>query len=431
MDRTLKQTFFAALMLLLSPLSTICQAESLTRHFVVEHKQNTQSFSVKRSLISLPDNRKHLPDTNVYAVFLPPDDKPHKLGVYGLPMTFIESISWPLLYASNVLVAYEWALNTRNPALRGKTYSWIPEEVFVAVGWLLKSYWTPDSLLFNPMDQLSRDDPFTITTMTLPGQNKQQSNQQNPPSESSGRQALGATSHVTGSIKRLLSSLCNKDKEDPEQDQHTLGLECYVDSCHGVCKLRQASNSSEEEKLSSTESSTGQKAKKNRLQEVDEYSESLANAVPDIEIDESNTTADDIVSEIIEHMNTLITILIENDAHYKVESPTPDIQVFRNAIELLEHLDPSDISQGPEVTDSNCNYSIHDGYSDTWYLVYYRGKVLFTVTQTGSEDRFEGHWTSGESARIKTEDLFNELYYAPDAPGYQFAKSEFEKCRKE
>lgn len=153
--------------------------------------------------------------------------------------------------------------------------------------------------------------------------------------------------------------------------------------------------------------------------------------MPDTETDESNTTADDIVSAIIEHMNTLIAILIKNDANYGVESPSPDIQVFRNAIELLEYLDPSDISQGPEVTDSNCDCLYCEGFSDTWYIVYYRGKLLFTVTQTEAETRFADRWTYGESAKIKTEDLFNELYYAPDAPGFQYAKSEFEKCRKE
>ncbi|WP_257287183.1 hypothetical protein [Endozoicomonas sp. SESOKO2] len=482
----MKQSLYAAMLLLLLPLSAICQAESLTRRFVIEHKQTTQSFSVMRSLNSLSDNPRYLADTNGYSVFLPPGDKQHKPGGYGITMTFIESISWQLLYATNVLVAYELILTTRDTALRGKPYSWIPEEAFVAVGWLLKSYWSPYSLLFNPGDQLevSQDEPFVITTMTLPGQNQQQSDHQNPPSESSGQQTSGTTNHVGGSVTRPLSSGSGSGNDGPEQVQHTLGLDCYVDSCYGVCKLRQASNGGESaegtltfaesptehthhetretqpsqphahedatEEASKTETSscwlrkrsnedateeaskdeTGQKAKKPKLEEVDEHSESLVNAVPGTEIDESNETAGNTVSEIIEHMNSLITILIENDVHYKTEPPTPDIQAFRNAIELLEYLDPSDISQGSEMTDSNCDCSHCSGYSDTWYIVYYRDNVLFTVTQTESETRFAERWTSGESAKIKTEDLFNELYYAPGAPGYQSTKNEYEAFKR-
>uniref|UniRef100_UPI00214853FC hypothetical protein n=1 Tax=Endozoicomonas sp. SESOKO4 TaxID=2828745 RepID=UPI00214853FC len=258
----MKQSLFATRLLPLLFLSAICQAESLTRRFVVEYKESTQSFSVKRSLNSLLDNPKYLADTNGNAGFLPPDDKPHKHGDYGLKMTFIKSISWQWLYATNVLVAYELILTTRDAAPRGKPYSWIPAEALVTAGWLLKSYWNPDSLLFNPRGQLevSQDEPFAITTMMLPGQNQQQSDQQTPTSESSDQQASGATGHVRGSVPSPLSSGSGGDNEGPEQNQHTLGLDCYVDSCHGVCKLRQAPDSSEsaEGAVGSAESSTDQ-----------------------------------------------------------------------------------------------------------------------------------------------------------------------------
>ncbi|WP_422138463.1 hypothetical protein [Endozoicomonas sp. ALC020] len=422
----MKRSFFAKFLLLLFSLSATCQADSLRRRFAVEHKQSTQSFSVTRSLNSLLDNRKHLPDTKGYTVLLPPDDKPHKAGGYGLPMTFIESIYWPLLYATNVLLAYELIQTTRDPALRGKPYSWIPEEVFVAVGWLLKSYWNPDSLLFNPRDQLSRDDPFTINTMTLPGENKQQSdqqqsNKQNPPSESSGQQASGTTSHVRGSVTNTLSSGSNDGNESPEQDQHTLGLDCFVNSCHGVCKLRQSSNSSE-------------LAEHPLKPEIHEAVAKVA------------SKAGVLVSQIIKHINRLIFNHTLNDVHANANSPSPDIQTFENAIEILELLDPSDISTDlepfslyPEIDFYNA-YHLNHAYGDSdsdddidgyaYYHVYYRGKMLFAIIRTANKTSFASALTCGISVSIKTEVLFNELYYAPDGPGYQSAKREFEEQRK-
>ncbi|WP_448217659.1 hypothetical protein [Endozoicomonas sp. 2B-B] len=417
----MKRSFFAKPLLLLLSLSTICQADSLTRRFVVEHKQTTQSFSVKRSLNPLLNNPMYPADTNGYAVFLPPDDKPHKSGGYSLPMTFIESI-----YTSNVLAAYELILTSRDPAMKCKPYSWITEEVFVAVGWLVKSYWNPDSLLFNPRDQLSRDDPFTINTMTLPGENKQQSdqqqsNKQNPPSESSGKQASGATSHISGSITKTLSSGSDDGNEGPEQDQHTLGLDCYVDSCRGICKIRQSSNSSE----------LAEHPLKPETHEAVAKDAGKANV---------------LVSEIITHVNRLIYTHTLNDVHANANSPCPDIQVFWNAIELLELLDPSDISTDlepfslyPEIDFYDAyhlNHACGDSDSDddiddyAYYHVYYKGKKLFAIIRTANKTSFASPLTCGISVSIKTEVLFNELYYAPDGPGYQSAKREFEEQRK-
>ncbi|WP_257281027.1 hypothetical protein [Endozoicomonas sp. ISHI1] len=417
----MRRSFFVVLLSLLLS-SVVCRAESLTRHFVVEHKQTSESFSIKHNLNSLLGNPTHLADTNDYAwAVLPSDDKSHRLDGYTLKTTFIESISWQLLYATNLLVAYELFLTTHDAALSGKTYSWIPEEAFVAVGWLLKSYWNPDSVMFNPRDQLkaSQDDPFAINTMMLPGQSQQQSDQQNPPSESSGQQTPGATAHVRGSVKRRLSSGSGRDNEGFEQEQHTLGLECYVDSCHGVCKFRKLSNSTEsaEEPPNSIE---------NPIESSTDHTTQHAMA----KTQPSRSQANEVVSGVIEHMIYLQGILTENDVHFGATTPNPDIQVFENAIQLLKYLQPCDISVGEEVSDGRDPCGCCDGSSDTYYPVYYKGDVLFTVTETNSESRFPEEYTSGQWADIATNKLFDELYFAPDAPGYLSAKSEFEQLAK-
>ncbi len=395
----------------------------------MEHQQTYQSFFVKHDLNTLLDNPKYLTDTNDYAGFLPPDDTPLRLGGYGLTTTFTESISWQLLRVTNLLIAYELILTTHGAALGGKPYSWVPEEAFVAVGWFLEHYWNPDSLLFNPRDQLevSQDDPFTITTTTLPEQNQQhcnlkQSDQQNPPSQSSGQQASGVTTHATGSVNSLLSSGSGGGNEGPEQDQHTLGLACYADSCHGVCELRKAPNRSEfaEGALISAEKSLGRAHY--AMTEIQPLPSQAHQA--DAKVAYKTRV---FVSRIIKQMNWLMTILIENDVHSKAESPSPDIQVFRNAIELLEHLEPSDISKisQPFSVRPEC-----DGSVTGYHRIYYRGKMIFTIIGTAKKTSYESSLTCGFLGSIKTEDLFNELYYAPGAPGYQLAKSEFEEQRK-
>ncbi|WOG28488.1 hypothetical protein [Endozoicomonas sp. 8E] len=127
--------------------------------------------------------------------------------------------------------------------------SWTPVEAFAVVGWLLKSYWDSDSPLSDPIEQLkaSQDDPFVITAMMLPGQNQQQNGQQDQPLAVSGQQASEATTtQLTGSHTSLLSSDSGDGNEDPEQhQQHTLGLNCYVDSCYDICKFRSSSDQGE------------------------------------------------------------------------------------------------------------------------------------------------------------------------------------------
>ncbi|WP_257288339.1 hypothetical protein [Endozoicomonas sp. SESOKO2] len=247
----MKKTQSAALLLLLS-FSVICQAQTSTRRFVVEIKQDQDTGS--------PDQFfSDIADTNGYAgCGLLPDVKPPGSG-YGLKTPLIESISWQWLCATNLLVAYELVLTT-NAVSGFKPYSWLTSEVFVAVGWLLKGYWNPDSPLFNSIERLEaiQDDPFAITTMTLPGQN-QNGQQQSQPSASSGQQASGATTstHLTGSNTCPLPSGSGGGQEDPEKRLHTFGINCHVGFCSGVCILRPSLDNSElvEGPLNSEESS--------------------------------------------------------------------------------------------------------------------------------------------------------------------------------
>ncbi|WP_257291188.1 hypothetical protein [Endozoicomonas sp. ONNA1] len=238
----MRNSFFVALLLLPESLSIICQAEPLTRRAVVEFQDNnlgsiTQSFSTKCDMNTLSLKSTDIADTNDHAESdLPPDANPHGPGGYELKTTLIEFISCQSLYATSLLVAYELVLNT-NAASGFKPYSWLPTDVCVAAGWLLKSYWNRDSPLSGSMEQseASQCDLFTITIMMLPGN----SQRQNEPSESSGQNALRASAiQLSGSIISALSSGSGGGKENPEQHRHTLRLNCFVDSCHGVCRFR-------------------------------------------------------------------------------------------------------------------------------------------------------------------------------------------------
>ncbi|WOG27288.1 hypothetical protein [Endozoicomonas sp. 8E] len=247
----MNNSLFAALFILPVSISSICQADSLKRRFVIEFQQDgagspIQSVSIKHNLNTLSYNPSDIADTNGYAgLDLPPDDKPHGINGYGLKTTLIESISWPLIYASHLLVAYEMILITHDTSLSAKPFSWLPVEAFVVIGWLLKNDWNSDSSLFIPIDQpeASQDDPFAITTMMLPGNSQQKNDHQNPPSTSSSQQATGgATStRTTGYASGSPSSGSGDDDKNPEPHQHTFDYNCHFGSCHGVCKLRSSS----------------------------------------------------------------------------------------------------------------------------------------------------------------------------------------------
>ncbi|WOG28497.1 hypothetical protein [Endozoicomonas sp. 8E] len=272
----MKKTLSSSLLLLLMSVTVICQAESLKRHFIVEFQQNEGvpkgSFSIKRDINSLSCNPSCLADINYDAESIfPPDDKQPSVGIYGATKSLIESISWELIYATHLLVAYKLVLTTSDNPMSTKANSWIPVEAFAAVGLLLKSYWSPELLLFNPMDHREATsmmteggDPFVITTMMLPGNGQQQSQPNNKQAKSSGQQASGATNtRISGSITGSLTSGSGGSGESPEQ-QHTFDLNCHVDSCHGVCILRSSSDSKESAAGSpnSEEIRTGRRAAK-------------------------------------------------------------------------------------------------------------------------------------------------------------------------
>ncbi|WOG28477.1 hypothetical protein [Endozoicomonas sp. 8E] len=245
----MKNSFYATLLLLFSWLSVVCQAKPLTGRYVVNFQQDgsfpKRSFSIKPDQRTLPGNPSYLADTNGYAAStFPPDDHPLNLEGYGVKTAFFESISWPLIYATHFLVANEMILTTNDVALNSKPYSRIPLEVFATVGWLLERYWNHNSPQLNPMDQTEsvQDHPFEITTMMLPGQGQQQSGQQNsgqqnPTSASSGQQASPRA------FFRLRLSGSGGGNQGPGQQQHTYGFNCYVGSCHGVCKVQPPSRS--------------------------------------------------------------------------------------------------------------------------------------------------------------------------------------------
>ncbi|WP_422139968.1 hypothetical protein [Endozoicomonas sp. ALC020] len=87
-----------------------------------------------------------------------------------------------------------------------------------------------------------RNQPFaTITTMYGSAHNPPQY----PSSEATGQQAPQATNNPTGYFTHRLYSDSGNGNEDPEQNSHTLGLNCFIHPCHGVCRFRPAFHSSE------------------------------------------------------------------------------------------------------------------------------------------------------------------------------------------
>ncbi|WOG27079.1 hypothetical protein [Endozoicomonas sp. 8E] len=255
-DRAIKHSSFSAPLLLLLSLSFICQAEPLTGRFIVEFEQDAgpqnRSFSVKRVPHALSDNPSDNADKSVYTGSVPsPDDNQHRPGSYGVDTTIIESISWQLFYANHLLPGYELILTNRSAPPRSTPYSWIPVEVVIAVSWLLKSYWRPHSTLFNPMElkeaqqKASQNHPFAIITALFGSEHNQQ---QHPPSEPPGQQAPQATTQPAGSIISPRHSASGRGNRSPQQFSHTLGLNCFVYPCHGVCGFRTSSNSTEPSK---------------------------------------------------------------------------------------------------------------------------------------------------------------------------------------
>ncbi len=248
-------------------LSVLCQAQALTRCSVVAVEQKTGSqnlnVSIKPDQHTLSGTFSDIAHTKGCTESdIPPDDKQGRLNDCELKTIVIESISWPWLYANNLLVGYELILTTKNTPLSSTSYSWLPVKVVIALGWLLKSYWNTNSPSFNPITQKEpcQDHPFAAI-ITMPGSGNDQ--QQPPPSESSGQQAQEATAGPAGSFNSFLypDSDSAGGSGGSQQRLHTLGLDCFVSPCHGVCQFRPSSDSSgsAEWPMNSAEHSTDQR----------------------------------------------------------------------------------------------------------------------------------------------------------------------------
>ncbi|WP_257291223.1 hypothetical protein [Endozoicomonas sp. ONNA1] len=241
----IKHLLSATLLLLLILLPVTNKAQSLTRHFVVEFEQKTdspnQSFSIKRDRYTLPDNQSDIDGTNVDpGSDSPPDDQPHRLSGCGVKTTIIKSIAWPWFYTTHLLAGCEPIL-IKNAALSSSLYSRTPVEVFVAVGWLLRSYWSPDSPLFKPMEQqearpvLTPGDHSFVTIITMSGYRQDQP--QARALEPSGQRAPGAA-EPAGYFISLFYSDSGGGNGGPQKPLHTLDLNCFVFPCYGICRFR-------------------------------------------------------------------------------------------------------------------------------------------------------------------------------------------------
>ncbi|WP_422132381.1 hypothetical protein [Endozoicomonas sp. ALD040] len=249
------------------------QTGPLSEPYIVEFQQSSGSpsydFSMTPDRHTLSVNLSDSDQTHDYAESgSPPDNKRYRPDVYRINTALFVSISWQFLYATNLLVAYELTLGSRDAPLIAPPCSWLPVEAVVSVGWLLQSYWNPDLPLFNPIarqstSMLTRGNPpytaITITFSSGDNQQQQQQHQQYQSSESYGQQAPLISTHSAGSISGTLYSGSGGGDEDPEQHQHTLDLNCYFNFCHGVCQHRPSFDSTEfaESPLNFTEISIG------------------------------------------------------------------------------------------------------------------------------------------------------------------------------
>ncbi len=206
---------------------------------------------------TLPDKLSQIPDKKGYSEpDLLSDSKPPRPDSGEMKTTIIEPVTWQWLYDTNLLIAFELVLNTIDTSLCSNPHSGITVKVAAAVASLLKSDWNPDSPTFNSMETrgVSQDHPFAITTM-MPGSGHNQ--QPNPSSESSGQEAPKALSQPIGYFTSLLYSDSGGNNGVPEQQPHTLGLNCFVHLCHGACQFRQSSGLSDSRAPDCEESSKG------------------------------------------------------------------------------------------------------------------------------------------------------------------------------
>ncbi|WOG26951.1 hypothetical protein [Endozoicomonas sp. 8E] len=219
----------------------------MTRRFIVEFVEDAaftgQSLFTKPEHHTLSGNSSDIADKNgnIEPCFSS-DKKRQKTCSYGVKTPLIESISWQWLYATNLLVVFELILTTKDAPPGFNLYSSLPLEAVIAVGWLLNNYWNPWSSLFNPCEQqeASQNHLFSIITMT-PGSEhnpSQYQTSQYQPSQASGQQAPKAPPYPEGSFTSPSHSGFGDDNEDPQPHRHTLGLNCFVNPCNGVCRFR-------------------------------------------------------------------------------------------------------------------------------------------------------------------------------------------------
>ncbi|WP_257282257.1 ankyrin repeat domain-containing protein [Endozoicomonas sp. ISHI1] len=228
-------------------LSVVCLAQPLTKRFVVELEQ--KAGSPGQNVFITPDHHtlsytlSDIAHTKGYAGSdLSSDQKQGKLNGCELKTTILESIWWPWLYANYLLVGYELIQNAKNTPLSSTSYSWLPPEMVVAVGWLFKNYWNINLPSFNLIAQkeLCQNQPLAAI-ITIPGSGN--ARQQCPPPESSGQQTPEATARPTGSSNSFFYSDFAGGSGGSQQHRHTLGLDCFVFPCHGVCQFRPSSDS--------------------------------------------------------------------------------------------------------------------------------------------------------------------------------------------
>ncbi|WP_422139987.1 hypothetical protein [Endozoicomonas sp. ALC020] len=168
----------------------VCQPETLTRRFIVELQQDTgfpgQNFSITSARHILPDRRSEIVDTNGYpGSDSQPDDTRHISYGYRVKTTIIET------------------QDTSPPLTR-------IVHLFAAI--------------------------FTMF-------GSEHHAQQYQPSGSSGQQASQTTSLITNSFTLLLNTDYRDGSDYPKGNLHTLGFNCFVHHCHGVCQFRPSSNS--------------------------------------------------------------------------------------------------------------------------------------------------------------------------------------------
>ncbi|WOG26956.1 hypothetical protein [Endozoicomonas sp. 8E] len=217
----------------------------MTKRFIVELKQSAdftnQNFSMASDRHTLSDEPSDIADTNDYAKpDLPSNDKQHRPDSSGLKATLIESISWQWLYATNLLVTHELILTINEAPLHSNAYSWLAAEAVIVI-WILKNFWNPDSPFFNPKGQqeASQNHPIAIIT-------KKPGSENNPvqyrTSQPSGQQAPAASTQGKDAFTSLLHSSSGDGNGDPQAHRHTLGLNCFIYPCHGICRFGPSSD---------------------------------------------------------------------------------------------------------------------------------------------------------------------------------------------